>query len=184
MHWVLLPTGAAGMAVLTAPSPQALLFALLLFHALYCLSVIDLSALEVELSVLFGALALRLVGLLLLSPHRLPDMLLGMLSGAGLLFLTGLGYQWLRGRVGLGEGDAAVMALSGAFVGLSGMIAVLLLSALSGLIIAGGMLLLRRRSLATPIPMVPFLAVGTLAVYFGQASGIEWWGFSFISNLF
>ncbi len=76
--------------------------------------------------------------------------------------LRGVGalYRWVRGRDGLGEGDAKLLAAIGAWVGLEGLPTVLLGAALTGLLWA---LWLRLRGAAltatTALPFGPFLAL-------------------------
>ena len=71
-----------------------------------------------------------------------------------------LAYRALRGRDGLGEGDAKLLAALGAWTGLAGLAPTILGAALAGLAAA---LLLRLRgqavSAATPIPFGPCLAL-------------------------
>ena len=65
-----------------------------------------------------------------------------------------LGYRWLRGRDGLGEGDAKLLAALGAWVGLVGLSDVLLDAALLGLA-AAAVLRVRGRSM-TATTALPF----------------------------
>ena len=87
-------------------------------------------------------------------------------------------YRTARNRMGLGEGDAAVMGLIGFFVGWQGVLPVVGLAALSGLIVGFPVLLLRREpASSTPIPFVPFLAAAGMAVFLVQNLGLpEWLG--------
>ncbi len=145
---------------------------LLLFYTAYALAVVDLYTLTVEPALVLGGLALRLVALAAFQRDALPEMIGGALAGAGLLYLAGFAYQVLRGREGLGEGDPAVMALIGAFVGWQGLPGVLLLGAAAGVLVGFPALLLLRRPLDTPIPFVPFLCLGGMAVYLLGLHGI------------
>ncbi len=76
-----------------------------------------------------------------------------------------LAYRRLRGREGLGRGDAKLLAAAGAWVSLPGLPSVVLLAALTALAWAVWQ---RRRSgvsTATPMPFGPFLALGTWLVW-------------------
>ncbi len=64
------------------------------------------------------------------------------------------------------------MALIGAFVGWRGLPAALLLSTVAGLLVGFPGLLLARRPLGDPLPFVPFLCLGGLAVHLLQAAGV------------
>ena len=73
-------------------------------------------------------------------------------------------YRLLRGREGLGQGDAKLLAASGAWVGLAGLPGVVLGAALTGLVVALGMRIVRRTAGDVPIPFGPHLALATLVV--------------------
>ena len=99
-----------------------------------------------------------------------PATILGHAAGAGagylLLRLVEILYRRLRGRDGLGEGDAKLFAAAGAWIGWWGLGDVLLIAALAGLgvALAGAV---RGRTLAahSAIPFGPCLAVGTWLVW-------------------
>jgi leader peptidase (prepilin peptidase) / N-methyltransferase len=140
-------------------------------------------------SVVLGAF-LALLSAIDFSTFRLPDVLtlplivLGLLfvwwhgwddvtwragaaaAGAALLFAINTLYGVLRGRDGLGGGDAKLFAASGAWLGFSGLPSVLLYAC--GL--AGLALLIRTMkgetlSATTRLPFGPFLALGTWLVW-------------------
>lgn len=69
----------------------------------------------------------------LLAPERLLDHALAAVFGFGLFAGLALGYRHLRGREGLGLGDAKLLAAAGAWVGLQGLPSVILISALGAL---------------------------------------------------
>jgi leader peptidase (prepilin peptidase) / N-methyltransferase len=101
----------------------------------------------------------------LLDPAATTDHALAAAIGYAAFRLVALVYRALRGRDGLGAGDAKLLAASGAWVGVAGLSPVVLSAALAGLAVA----LLRagrtRRLRATT--MVPFgtcLAIGTWLV--------------------
>lgn len=95
-----------------------------------------------------------------LEPDALADRALAAALGWLALFLLAWAYRRLRGRDGLGDGDAKLLGALGAWVGLSGISTVLLGAALAGLLWAG---LLRWRGAAigagTALPFGPFLAL-------------------------
>ena len=99
-------------------------------------------------------------------PERLPEQLLGAGLGFALLWGAGRVYRRLRGRDGLGEGDAVFLAAIGAWVGWQGLASVVLLAAAAGLAFA----LLRgaRRgglSGSEALAFGPFLALGAWLVW-------------------
>lgn len=143
------------------PLPPANLAAgLLLAAALIVLAVIDLRTLRLP-DVL--TLPLVIAGLFLawlldwdsVGQHALAAL-------AGFAGLAGIGwvYERLRGRAGLGLGDAKLLAASGAWVGLDGLASVILIACGVALVtVAAGMT--GGRSLDARIPFGPFLAFGT-----------------------
>ena len=103
----------------------------------------------------------------LLDPAATPDHALAAALGYAAFRLLSWSYRRLRGREGLGEGDAKLLAASGAWVGLAGLSPVVLSGALAGLAIA----LVRSRRLrsgglraGTVVPFGTALAVGTWLV--------------------
>ena len=97
---------------------------------------------------------------------------LGLLAGAGLLYLLGFLYEALRKRQGLGEGDPALLGLVGLWVGWPGLGPVLLIASLSGILIGGLWLWFRKQPLFhSPIPFGPFLCLGGLLVHLLQQFG-------------
>ncbi len=99
-------------------------------------------------------------------PERLLDHAIGALLGFLSLLVVGWLYQRLRGRQGLGLGDAKLLAGIGAWVAWPGLATVVLIAALSGLGLA-----LLQRSRGKPIHMVdklpfaPHLCIGAWLVW-------------------
>ncbi len=107
-----------------------------------------------------------LIAALAFDPDTLLDRALG--TAAGYLALRGIAllYRALRGREGLGEGDAKLLAASGAWVGASGLPQVVLIAALGGLLAAAGLRLAGYRLAArSALPFGPFLALATWLVW-------------------
>jgi len=143
----------------------------LLTCLLYGLAIEDLRTMQIPLAVVFGGIGARIASLALIERTALLPMVLGLFAGAGMLMLAGQAYEWARGRTGLGQGDAAVLGMIGCFVGWQGLVPALLSAALAGLLGGGGLFLLRRKPLDTPLPFAPFLAAGGWAVYLAQRMG-------------
>ena len=86
--------------------------------------------------------------------------------GYGLLFTTAWLYHRLRGRHGLGLGDAKLLAASGAWLGLEGVAPTLLVASLTALAAAlVGHIAGRSITADTRIPFGPFLAGGTWLIW-------------------
>jgi leader peptidase (prepilin peptidase) / N-methyltransferase len=91
-------------------------------------------------------------------------------ASGGWLFLETIrwGYKRLTGRDGMGGGDAKLLALIGAFLGVEALPGIIVLSAGVGLV-AGIIQAVRNRSgLLTPMPYGPFLCLAALIFLLGQ----------------
>jgi leader peptidase (prepilin peptidase)/N-methyltransferase len=95
------------------------------------------------------------------EPDALPDHAIGAVAGWALFAALAFAYRRLRGRDGLGEGDAKLLAAAGAWVGWPLLGSVILIGAFSGLGVAT-VQALRGRAMgaATAIPFGPCLALG------------------------
>lgn len=106
-----------------------------------------------------------LLATLWLNPGGLADHALAVALGYTAFRLVAWTYRRLRGWEGLGEGDAKLLAALGAWIGLGGLPAVILVAAVAGLLWA---LLVRLRGaamgLTTALPFGPFLALAGWAV--------------------
>lgn len=94
----------------------------------------------------------------------------GLAAGFAVFWGVGLVYRRLRGRTGLGLGDAKLLGAAGAWVGWAGLPGIVLLAAVSGLVSALVLALIRRRRLGatTPVPFGVHLALGLwLVVLYG-----------------
>src|SRR5262245_59780339 len=130
-----------------------------------------LSAIDVYVYRLPDILTLPLAaaGLLVSSAIGLAPLWWSALSaGVGFLLLAGIayGYQRLRGRAGLGLGDAKLLAAAGAWLGAAALPTVLLWATGSALVCV---LVAARRGAsltgASRLPLGPFLAFGTWLVW-------------------
>ncbi len=103
-----------------------------------------------------------------------PEALAGRALGAALGYLAlravALAYRALRGREGLGAGDAKLLAAAGAWVGARALPQVILLAALAGLVAAGCLRLAGARlGGQSALPFGPFLALATWLVWLAPA---------------
>lgn len=96
---------------------------------------------------------------------QLPGGRLWTWDTAGGLMLGGL--SWVFGRITAGQfgtGDALVILCLGLYVGFSGCLAVLFLALLLASLAALVLLLLKKSTLQSEIPFIPFLAAGFAAM--------------------
>ncbi len=96
-------------------------------------------------------------------PAAFADRVIGAVAGAGLLFLLALAYRGLRGREGLGLGDAKLLGAIGAWTGWQALPFILLTASAAALLWA---LLLRARGEAldaqTRVPLGTFLCLAAM----------------------
>ena len=98
----------------------------------------------------------------LFNPDQLTDRALGAALGYFSLMAIAALYRRLRGREGLGGGDAKLLAASGAWLGAAALPQVILLAALSALAAVACLRLARvRLSIYSALPFGPFLALAT-----------------------
>jgi len=158
--------GIALWAILADPDPGRLWADCLLGWTLLTLGWIDWRWMLLP-DVL--TLPLLLAGLLLtwwLEPWSLGGHAAG--AACGYLALRGVAwcYRAVRGREGIGAGDAKLLAAAGAWLGLAALPVVVLLAALLGLATAGVLALTGRRLHAsTALPFGPCLAAATWLVW-------------------
>lgn len=97
-----------------------------------------------------------------IDPELLPHHAVGVIVGFALIAGLNRLYAALRGRDGLGGGDADLLAAAGAWVGWQGLPTILIIAALAGLCHALVRARLRNRSLTrlSRLPFGPSLALG------------------------
>lgn len=128
-------------------------------------TVADLRYFTLPDSLNLGIAALGLAALAVLAPGSLPDALIGIAVGFLSLAAVALLYERLRGRTGLGLGDAKLLGALGAWTGWLGLPSTVLIAAVTAGLAALGLRLLGKRVTATTeIPFGPFLALGAWIV--------------------
>lgn len=92
--------------------------------------------------------------------------LLGAMAGYASLWVVWWLFKQLTGKEGMGHGDFKLLAALGAWVGLNGILPIILLSSLVGALIGSAWLAMKGRDKATPIPFGPYLAIAGWIVFF------------------
>lgn len=77
-------------------------------------------------------------------------------------------YKQLRGRDGLGRGDAKLLAAGGAWCGWAGLPWIVLMSSMLALLVIGGLGLANPKNLKSAYPYGPFLAFGIATIWIHQ----------------
>lgn len=146
------------------------LAAALLAALLVALAAIDLDHLWLPDRITLPGIALGLVAQLALPDGSLARGVQGALIGAGILLLLAGAWELLRGVEGMGLGDVKMLAMVGAFLGVTGVLVTLVVSTLLGSL-AGLLLIARGRGgMDAKLPFGVFLAAGALfALFAGEA---------------
>ncbi|URW76717.1 prepilin peptidase [Sphingomonas donggukensis] len=143
--WMLLALGAIDFAAFWLPNPLTLTLAML-------------------------GLASGLAGL---APS-LTNRAIGGVLGFGSLWLIAAAYKRLRGRIGLGGGDAKLFGAIGLWLGWRGLAPTLLIAALLGLAVA----IATRKAMGDRLPLGTLLAAGGFAMWLAYhwpvTGGVRW----------
>ena len=110
------------------------------------------------------------------------DSLLGIILGGGILYVIATGYALLRHKEGMGGGDIKLLGMIGAFVGWQGVAFTILVSSVSGMLIALPMMWRSGKGLGSAIPYGPFLAFGAVAYIFWGRLFFHWY-FSYLLGM-
>jgi leader peptidase (prepilin peptidase)/N-methyltransferase len=103
------------------------------------------------------------------------DSLLGIVLGAGMVYLIAAAFWLIRRKEGMGGGDVTLLGLIGAFIGWPGVLFTVFISSVSGTIIAAPLLWRSGKGLGSQIPYGPFLAFGAVMYIFFGRLFIDWY---------
>ena len=143
----------------------------LIFYAVLMAGLLALAIIDARTYRLPDALNLALLAVGLLASYMLDRSMvlhsLGAIIGYGVLVAIELGYKHLRGRDGLGRGDAKLLAAGGAWCGALALPFILLVASVSALLFALTLKLVFRREIdgTSMIAFGPFLAFGIALIY-------------------
>ena len=141
-------------------------------------TLLALAWIDAESFLLPDALTLPLIvaGLVaawFLEPWNLTDRAFGAIAGYVAFRAVEIGYRRLRGRDGLGQGDAKLLSAGGAWLGWAALPWVVVLAALCGLAVAGVMAVTGRAvGRETVLPFGPPLALAIWLLWLAQH--MEW----------
>lgn len=106
--------------------------------------------------------------------HSIWESLLGILFGAGTLYLVWWLYLVLRKREGLGLGDIKLLAMLGAFFGFQCSLATIFVGSVLGSIVGLTLIVLRRHQYSMHISFGPYLAFAAALYIFNFANLIQY----------
>ncbi len=139
-------------ALSVMPNDWTLAAALGLFWALSVLACIDVLALRLPDVFTLTLAAAGLLASFWLPGRPIIDHLAGAAAGYGVLALLEWAYRRVRGRPGLGMGDAKLLAAAGAWLGWQALPSVLLIACAGGLVWALAAAPSREGGAQQPIP--------------------------------
>jgi leader peptidase (prepilin peptidase)/N-methyltransferase len=155
------------LAGLHFPQIQALAWILVALWLLIAMSIIDL-----DTQLLLDNLTLPLLWLGLLystvpgSPVAPIEAILGAAAGYMALWLIFQVHYFITHRQGMGYGDFKLLAACGAWLGWQKLPFVLLIAALTGLLVAIALMILRNQDFNRAIPFGPYLAIAMVIILF------------------
>jgi len=101
--------------------------------------------------------------------------LIAIITGGGIFYAIGKGYELIKKIEGLGGGDVKLMAMFGAFLGIKAIPFIILVSSLTGTVVGIYLMIFKKKDSKFAIPFGPFLCFGAvLYIFFGQKV-IDWY---------
>jgi leader peptidase (prepilin peptidase)/N-methyltransferase len=147
-------------------TPGAIPAAVLMGPLLVALGTVDLRSLRLPDALTLPLGASGLLFCLAYGWDSFAVRLLAIAGGFAALYVVSAVYERVRGRAGLGLGDAKLLAAGGAWVGLEGLPPVLLIGCITALIgVAALMATGRSVNTTTRLPFGPFLCLGIWIVW-------------------
>ena len=119
-------------------------------------------------------IVIGLVGSVWLPPGLL-DCAIGVIAGAGVLYLIRWGWLRVTGVEAMGLGDVKMLAMIGAFLGWRQVIVTLFLSSVAGALVGLALTALRGRSMQSRLPFGTFLALAAFAASLWGESLVGWY---------
>jgi len=158
---------AASLACIALTPPAQWAAGFLLAFSLAWASAVDVDRFILPdiltLGLVVAGLATHAIGA---TPEAQLDAAIGAVTGYGALALTALAYRRLRGRDGVGLGDAKLLAAAGAWLGWQALPGVLLGASAAGLLWAlPGLVGRRGTGMAAVLPFGPFISLAFYGVW-------------------
>ncbi|KCZ52579.1 hypothetical protein HY29_04685 [Hyphomonas beringensis] len=156
-------------AIAFVPNGPLLWFSLGLGALLVALSIIDLRTLTLPDALNLAVLILGALMVWLTRPDAWPHHLIGAFAGYTLLVMVEITYRQMRGRDGLGRGDAKLLGALGMWTGWAGLAPIMLVASVCGLLAVGILSLTSKRTFdsTSAIAFGPFIALGGWIVWLG-----------------
>lgn len=133
--------------------------------ALLILWLLTISVIDIEHQLILDNLSLPLIWLgLLINSFGVftsaQEAIWGAIAGYGILWIVFHSYRLLTGKQGMGYGDFKLLAALGAWLGVTALPSIIMLAAVSSLVVALVLIILKQRQWQSQIAFGPFLALG------------------------
>ena len=147
-----------------------------LHAAIFCCLLLVASVIDLHHMIIPDEISLTMVALTPLVVYLHPELDwqsagIGVVVGGGVIYAIAWAYQLLRGKAGMGMGDAKLLAGMGGWLGWQAVLPILLYASLLGTLTALILLPLskKRYNLQSALPFGPFLALGAVMhLFFGH----------------
>ena len=146
-------------------------------HAVvFCCLLLVAAVIDLHHMIIPDEISLTMVALTPLVVYLHPELdwqsaAIGVVVGGGVIYIIAWGYQLLRGKAGMGMGDAKLLAGIGGWLGWQAVLPTLLYGSLLGTLYALILIPIgkKRYNLQSAMPFGPFLAIGSVIhLFFGR----------------
>ena len=156
---ILIGVAATGTAIFWAPH-QPLPASLLLAFALVWASMVDLDRMILPNLITLGLVVAGLLQAALTGELQVLDRVIGATAGYLSLILVAYAFRRIRGKDGLGQGDAKLLAAGGAWTGWAALPTIVLVASAVALLAIGGLVVAKRLDKDQAMAFGPFIAFG------------------------
>ena len=146
-----------------------------LFSALLAITAIDIAHYIIPNVITLPGILLGLLFAGTILPVGLVNAVLGVLIGGGILWFLAWVSPYLFGKEGMGGGDIKLLAMIGAFLGWKPTVLTMMVGAVVGSVVGGGLMVFKVMRRGQYLPFGPFLAFGAVVSLFFYQDIWDWY---------